>query len=347
VARHDHAVQRLGADLAKPEENPRHRRSHGRRDRRRAQGCLCRFPRQHAAIDPDAHEHGRIRPRRLLHLNADEISQTVRLALAEDIGRGDLTAALTPSGAHSTAVVVLKQDAVICGIEWFEESFRQLDQAVSFEWSCGDGDELSAEFEVCRIEGETRAILTGERTALNFLQTLSATATSARRFVAAIEGTGATLLDTRKTLPGLRSAQKYAVRCGGASNHRIGLFDAILIKENHIVAIGSIDAAIENARAAGGSVLVEIEVETMDQLRRALDSRADRLMLDEFPLDRIREAVELRNETAPDMKLEASGQVILENVRQIALTGVDFISVGAMTKNVEAIDYSLRVVDDF
>ena len=234
---------------------------------------------------------------------------------------------------------------MICGLQWFEESFRQLDPAVSFEWNCSEGDALAAEVDVCRIQGETRAILTGERTALNFLQTLSATATVARRYVAAIEGTDATLLDTRKTVPGLRSAQKYAVRCGGASNHRIGLFDAILIKENHIAALGSIDAAIEIARAADASVLVEIEVETMDQLRRALESRADRLMLDEFPLEQIREAVKLRNETAPDMQLEASGQVTLENVGQIAATGVDFISVGAMTKNIEAIDYSLRVVD--
>lgn len=288
--------------------------------------------------------HGGLRSR-LLHLKDEQVTEDVVRALAEDIGRGDITAGLTPVDASATAVVILNQDAVICGIEWFEECIRQLDPTVSFKWSCSDGDEPSGNAEVCRVAGNTRAILTGERTALNFLQTLSATATAARRFVNAIQGTGATLLDTRKTLPGLRSAQKYAVRCGGASNHRIGLFDAILIKENHIAAMGSIDSAIESARATADAALVEIEVENMDQFRRALESRADRLMLDEFPLDEIREAVKLRNKTAPDMKLEASGRVTLENVRQIAETGVDFISVGAMTKDIAAVDYSLRIVD--
>ena len=234
---------------------------------------------------------------------------------------------------------------MICGTGWFEECFRQLDPGVSFEWRCRDGDELTRNFEVCRVHGATRAILTGERTALNFLQTLSATATSARRFAAAVDGTGATILDTRKTIPGLRSAQKYAVRCGGASNHRIGLFDAVLIKENHIAALGSIDAAITAARAVDDAMLVEIEVENMDQLRRGLGSSADRLMLDEFPLDLVREAVALRDEIAPGKELEASGSVSIENIREIAETGVDFISVGAMTKNIEAVDYSLRIVE--
>jgi nicotinate-nucleotide pyrophosphorylase (carboxylating) len=256
-----------------------------------------------------------------------------------------MTAALTPADDSAVAAVTLKQDAVICGIDWFEESFRQLDSTISFEWNCKDGDGLTRDVEVCRVRGATRAILTGERTALNFLQTLSATATSARRFANAVEGTGTTILDTRKTIPGLRRAQKYAVRCGGASNHRIGLFDAILIKENHIAAMGSIDAAIDGARSVEDPMLVEVEVEDMNQLERALESSADRLMLDEFPLELIRKAVALRNEIAPTKELEASGRVSIENVRRIAETGVEFISVGAMTKNVEAVDYSLRVVD--
>jgi nicotinate-nucleotide pyrophosphorylase (carboxylating) len=233
---------------------------------------------------------------------------------------------------------------MICGIAWFEETFRQLDDSVAFEWRCTDGERLSRNAEVCTIAGPARAILTGERTALNFLQTLSATATAARTFVDAVAGTGATILDTRKTIPGLRRAQKYAVRCGGASNHRIGLFDAILIKENHIAAVGSIDAAIETAHVSADSVLIEVEVESMEQVERALASRAHRLLLDNFSLDAMRKAVALRDDRARDKELEASGGVTLENVRAIAETGVDYISVGAMTKSVTAVDLSLRIV---
>ena len=275
----------------------------------------------------------------------DEVSGNVSRALAEDIGQGDITAALTPLAASASAVVTLKQDALICGIAWFEEAFRQLDESVQFEWSCKDGDQCDNGEQVCKITGSTRAILTGERTALNFLQTLSATATVARQFVDQVAGLKSTILDTRKTLPGLRAAQKYAVRCGGASNHRIGLFDAILIKENHIAAMGSIDAAIEKARYTALSMLIEVEVETLEQAERALESRADRLLLDDFSLEMMREAVSMRGNRAPGKELEASGGVSLENVRSIAETGVDYISVGAMTKCIDAVDFSLRIVE--
>lgn len=251
---------------------------------------------------------------------------------------------MTPSDALTSAVVTLKQDALICGIAWFEEAFRQLDHTIGFDWSCQDGDRRKNGAEVCTLYGATQAILTGERTALNFLQTLSATATAARKFVDTVAGTGATILDTRKTIPGLRSAQKYAVRCGGASNHRIGLFDAILIKENHILAIGSIDGAIKKARTSTESTLVEVEVETMAQIERALGSSTDRLLLDNLSLQMMCEAVRLRDRRAPEKKLEASGGISIDNVRAIAETGVDYVSVGVITKSVDAIDFSLRII---
>jgi nicotinate-nucleotide pyrophosphorylase (carboxylating) len=268
----------------------------------------------------------------------------VRRALAEDIGQGDVTAALTPAEASAAAVISLREDAVICGVAWAQETFRKLDPAASIDWACRDGDRLETGRNVCRIEGAARAILTGERTALNFLQILSATATAAASFVAAVAGTGATILDTRKTIPGLRAAQKYAVHCGGASNHRFGLFDAILIKENHIVALGSIEAAVARARSAAGSLLVEIEVETMAQVEQALASDADRLLLDNFSPEMMSQAAALRDRQSPAKQLEASGGITLENVREIAETGVDYISVGAMTKSIAAIDFSLRIV---
>jgi nicotinate-nucleotide pyrophosphorylase (carboxylating) len=246
---------------------------------------------------------------------------------------------------EATAVVTLKQNALICGIPWFEEAFRQLAASMQFEWTCKDGDRGHEGDPVCTLRGPARAILTGERTALNFLQTLSATATAAGQFVQAVAGTRARILDTRKTIPGLRAAQKYAVRCGGASNHRIGLFDAVLIKENHIAAMGSIDAAIDEAMKSTPSMLVEVEVETLEQVERALASHADRLLLDNFSLDMLRQAVLLRDQQAPDKELEASGGVSLASVRAIAETGVDYISIGAMTKTVDAVDFSLRIVD--
>jgi nicotinate-nucleotide pyrophosphorylase (carboxylating) len=240
--------------------------------------------------------------------------------------------------------VLSRDNAVICGEAWFDETFRQLDASIVIRWTCRDGARVAAGTTVCRLEGSARAILTAERTALNFLQTLSATATAAARFVEAVAGTGAVILDTRKTIPGFRAAQKYAVRCAGASNHRFGLYDAILIKENHIAALGSIEAAVAKARAAAGEKLVEVEVETMQQLESALRSSADRLLLDNFSPDGLRAAVALRRKLGARQALEASGGITLGNVREIAETGVDYISVGSITKNVAAVDFSLRIV---
>jgi nicotinate-nucleotide pyrophosphorylase (carboxylating) len=283
-----------------------------------------------------------------------DIAETVARALAEDLGPGDVTAALIPADATAAARVTLREAATVCGTPWFDEVFRQIDPAITVAWRSTDGGDAAAETVVCELEGPARAILSGERTALNFLQTLSGTATIARRYASAVAGTGARVLDTRKTLPGLRTAQKYAVRCGGATNHRHGLFDAVLIKENHIAAAGGIAAAVAAARASAGSLMIEVEVETLGQLREALATDADRLMLDNFALDDLREAVALRDAatrapftTGGESKyreLEASGNVDLDTLRPIAETGVDFISVGALTKHLRAIDYSMRFV---
>lgn len=273
-------------------------------------------------------------------VDAVYVAESVRRALAEDVGSGDLTAALVPDTARARARLITREDAVLCGSAWFEEVFRQLDPGIAVEWHARDGDAVPKDAIVCRLEGPARPILTGERTALNFLQTLSATATAARRYVAAVAGTGAVILDTRKTLPGLRLAQKYAVRCGGAQNHRLGLYDGILIKENHIAAAGSIAAAVGAARArAPAGVFVEIEVETLAQLREALAAGAERILLDNFPLEAIREAV---REARGRARLEVSGGVELASLRLLAETGVDYISIGAITKNVRAVDLSLR-----
>ena len=269
----------------------------------------------------------------------DDISDCVRRALAEDIGSGDLTAALIDAQARAGAQVLAREAAVLCGCAWFEEVFRQLDQNIHVEWQAQDGDEIRANQVLCRLAGRARGLLSGERTALNFLQTLSGTATAARRYAEAVQGTHAVILDTRKTLPGLRRAQKYAVRVGGARNHRLGLFDGILIKENHIAAAGGIAAAIAAARRQGTRVPVEIEVENLEQLRAALAAGADMLLLDNFDLDGLRTAV---RDTAGRAKLEASGGVNLEGVRAVAETGVDYISVGALTKHLRAVDLSMR-----
>lgn len=275
----------------------------------------------------------------------DDIAAVVAGALAEDIGPGDVTAGLLDPERRAEATLRVREDAVLCGRPWVDEAYRQIDPAVTIEWRFDDGDALTAGSVVCTLAGPARALLTGERTAINFLQTLSATATATRRFVDAVEGTAARILDTRKTVPGLRLAQKYAVRCGGGSNHRLGLFDAILIKENHIAAIGSVSAAVELAREKAGSVLVEIEVENLAQTAEALDTSADRLLLDNFGLEDMRRAVAMRDARPGARKeLEASGGVTLETVRAIAETGVDLIAVGATTKNLQAIDYSMRVV---
>ena len=272
--------------------------------------------------------------------DAGIIREQVALALDEDLGSGDLTAALIPPKAIADVAVVCREPAVLCGTPWFDEVFRQLaGKRVAVEWRFADGDPVPADALVCTLSGETRALLSGERTALNYLQTLSGTATEARRYADAVAGTGVRVLDTRKTLPGLRLQQKYAVLCGGCFNHRIGLYDAILIKENHIAAAGSITAALASARSRSPGVEIEVEVEDLEQLREALAAGARRVLLDNFPIERLRAAVDLNGGRA---RLEASGNIGLENIREVAETGVDDISIGALTKNLRAIDLSMR-----
>ena len=267
------------------------------------------------------------------------VSQTVATALREDVGSGDLTAQLIPADRSSRATVITREDAVLCGTAWFDEVFRQIDPRVRVTWSTRDSDRVRANQQLCTLEGPARSLLTGERTALNFAQMLSATATVTRQYVDKVEGTKCRILDTRKTIPGLRVAQKYAVRCGGGTNHRIGLFDAILVKENHIAAAGSIAGAVSEARRLNSKVLLEVEVENLTQLREALDARVDRVLLDNFSLEQMREAVKV---TSGRTELEASGNMSLETLRAVAETGVDFISVGALTKHVRAVDLSMR-----
>ena len=272
-----------------------------------------------------------------------DLPDQVARALAEDVGSGDLTAALVPAGRLGRATVVTREAAVLCGRPWFDAVFRQLDSSVRVTWEAEEGADVSPGQVLCRIEGPARSLLTGERTALNFLQTLSATATVTRRYVALVSSLTCHILDTRKTLPGLRLAQKYAVRCGGGTNHRKGLYDGILVKENHIMAAGSIAAAVAAARVAGASVPVEVEVETLDELRQALDAGADMALLDEFTLDGLRAAVALnRGHPRGPIRLEASGSVTLETLHAIAATGVDFVSIGSLTKHLRAVDLSMR-----
>ncbi|UCB55236.1 MAG: carboxylating nicotinate-nucleotide diphosphorylase [Thiotrichales bacterium] len=267
------------------------------------------------------------------------IEETVHIALREDIGEGDITAELIPADAVSLASVISRETCVFCGMDWFEEVFRQIDEDVFVEWHVQDGDHIQAEETICSLSGSSRSLLTGERTALNFIQTLSATATVSSRYAAAVEGTNAVVLDTRKTIPGLRAAQKYAVTCGGCQNHRMGLFDAILIKENHILAAGDIQTAVEEARFHSPGYPVEIEVETLTQLQAAIDAGVDRVLLDNFTTDEIEKAVKISNGKIP---LEASGGITLDNIRQYAETGVDYISTGSLTKDIIAIDLSMR-----
>jgi nicotinate-nucleotide pyrophosphorylase (carboxylating) len=269
----------------------------------------------------------------------DAIAAQVRAALAEDVGTGDRTAALIPADATGRAHVVSREAAVLCGTAWVDEVFRQLDPRVAIEWLAKDAGAIAPGQTVCRLAGPARSLLTGERAALNFLQTLSGTATLARRWANTVAGTGARILDTRKTIPGLRLAQKYAVTCGGCHNHRVGHYDVVLIKENHIAAAGSVTAALQAAQREAAGLEIEIEVETLDQLREALAAGARRVLLDNFSRERLREAVAI---TAGRARLEASGGVTLETVRAIAETGVDDISVGALTKDVRAVDLSMR-----
>jgi nicotinate-nucleotide pyrophosphorylase (carboxylating) len=235
--------------------------------------------------------------------------------------------------------VICREQAVLCGRPWFDETYRQLDHTVRVQWIADDGDALNAGQEVCRVDGAARAVLSGERTALNFLQALSGTASRTAAWVRAVEGTNATILDTRKTLPGLRAAQKYAVLCGGGANHRMGLFDAILIKENHIAAAGSIRAAVERARVSSPALLLEVEVENLEQLTEAVEAGAQRALLDNFTVEKLGEAVE---EFSGRIELEASGGISLDTAGDVARTGVDFISTGDVTKNLRAVDFSMR-----
>jgi nicotinate-nucleotide pyrophosphorylase (carboxylating) len=275
-----------------------------------------------------------------------DLAAQVERALAEDIGGGDLTAALIPAERAGRAAVITREPAIVCGIPYVEAAFAQLDPAVRLAWNVAEGDAVVADQLLFTAQGPARALLSGERTALNFLQLLSATATAAHAYAGLIADTACRVLDTRKTLPGLRTAQKYAVRVGGGHNHRMGLFDAILIKENHIMAAGSIGAAVASARmrGAGGAVRVpvEVEVENLDELRQALTAGADVAMLDDFSLAAMREAVAINRAASNPLKLEASGGVSRQSIRDIALTGVDFVSVGSITKHVRAVDLSMR-----
>ena len=273
----------------------------------------------------------------------DYIRDSVEYALAEDVGDGDLTAGLISPSALIDATIITRDAMTMSGQPWVDEVMHQVDASIKIDWQHVDGDSVAANTALCQLRGPARAILTAERTALNFLQFLSSTATTTARYVAAVADTDCKILDTRKTIPGQRLAQKYAVRCGGGVNHRIGLYDAILIKENHIMSAGSITAAIENARQLHAEMPVEIEVESLDELRDALSSRAERLLLDNFSTVMLREAVAInRDDGDPPAELEASGGLTIEDLLKVAETGVDYISVGALTKNVDAVDLSMR-----
>ncbi len=272
----------------------------------------------------------------------EEVRANVEAALLEDVGGGDLSAMLVQAERQATADVITREAGVFCGRPWVEETFAQLDPTVALEWHVDDGDTLTAGQRLLTLRGAARSLLTGERTALNFMQLLSGVATRASQHAARVAGSGLQLLDTRKTLPGLRAAQKYAVRCGGCGNHRKGLFDAFLIKENHIAAAGSIAAAVSSARTLAPGRPVEVEVETLDELDAALAAGADVIMLDEFSTDDMRVAV---TRVAGRAALEASGSIDLERLQEIAAIGVDYVSIGALTKHVQALDLSLRVRD--
>ena len=275
-------------------------------------------------------------------LNTD-ITRAVRDALNEDIGSGDITAQLVAADTQYVAKVITREPAIICGVDWVNETFAQLDNAVTINWSVSDGDRVEAEQTLFTLSGSARSILTGERTALNFLQLLSGTATLCDRYAQLTAHTSTKLLDTRKTIPGLRTAQKYAVTCGGCFNHRVGLYDAYLIKENHIAACGSITAAIEKAKNLQADIPVEVEVEILDELQQALAAKADIVMLDNFSIKDLKQAVAINQGRA---KLEASGNVSEATLAALAATGVDYISIGALTKHVTAIDLSMRFLMD-
>ncbi len=269
------------------------------------------------------------------------VEADIQQSFAEDIGTGDLTAQLIPENTQANAQVVSREQAYICGRPWFDQAFLQLDPGVKINWLIEEGQQVDANTTLCTVQGNARALLSAERTALNWLQSLSGTASLARQFAQAVAETNVKVLDTRKTIPGMRIAQKYAVKTGGCVNHRVGLYDAILIKENHIIACGSLQQAVLLSRQQNPQVLIELEVENMQQLEQALSLPLDRIMLDNFSLDELRDAVALVNRR---IDLEASGNVNLQTIRAIAETGVDYISVGLLTKNIQAVDLSMRVL---
>ncbi len=269
------------------------------------------------------------------------VEKDILTSLAEDIGSGDLTAQLIPQQTQAIAQAISRELAVICGRPWFNQAFLQLDPAVKINWLIEEGQQVTANTKLCTLQGNARALLTAERTALNWLQSLSGTASLAFDYAQAVAGTGVKVLDTRKTIPGMRIAQKYAVKIGGCENHRVGLYDAILIKENHIIACGSLEQAVLQSRQQNPDVLIELEVESLQQLEQALTLPLDRIMLDNFSLDEMRESVEL---VQGRIKLEASGNVNIDSIRAIAETGVDYISVGLLTKDIHAVDLSMRVM---
>ena len=275
---------------------------------------------------------------------AEAVREDVRRALREDIGGGDVSAELLPESAQASATVVARERCVLCGRDWFDEVFRALDERVAIRWRVAEGGSTEENGAVCELQGPVRALLSGERSALNFLQLLSGVATRVREMAAAVEGTSAVLLDTRKTLPGLRLAQKYAVRVGGGSNHRMGLYDAVLLKENHIAAAGGVREALKAASGANTQLPVTVEVQNLNELAEALDAGARWILLDNFPLDQLTAAVKERNRRGRGVLLEASGGIGPANVAAVAATGVDRISCGALTKHIQACDFSMRII---
>ena len=273
--------------------------------------------------------------------SAEEIQIQVQQALNEDIQTGDVSAELIPENKEAHATLICRENAILCGKEWFTRAFHTLSNKINIKWHFEDGQMIKENDLICEISGCARHILTAERTALNFLQTLSASATLTQQYVKAVEGTNCKILDTRKTIPGLRLAQKYATQCGGGINHRFGLYDMILIKENHIHAAGSITAAVDTARKNHPQLKIEVEAENLDELKQAIKNNVDRILLDNMDIKTLVEAVKITNKKTD---LEASGNITLENIKSIAETGVDYISTGAITKNISAIDFSLRFI---
>jgi len=275
----------------------------------------------------------------ILHVPQSVIEENVFYALKEDIGEGDITAELIPHENVSLATVFSRENCVFCGLDWFEETYRQIDQGILIDWFVKDGDSIKTGQVICTISGSSRHILSGERTALNFVQMLSGTATLSKKYAKMVKGSNTKVLDTRKTIPGLRMAQKYAVSCGGCENHRLGLFDAFLIKENHIKACDGIQNAVEAARFHNPELKVEVEVENLDELQQAIRAGSDRILLDNFDIETLQQAVAI---CKGKVVTEASGNITIDNIRDVASTGVDYISTGSLTKNVKAVDLSMR-----